>query len=158
MDIVLFLSMTCFVFAIIGLVRAKMNRDEQADASGKRAIQLGNGFGVSSGDRVRRIDAHGLPHLMSSDSDLTVYHLVTGGPLSHREENTQGKLMVTLPQLEEALPWIPEGERIVIYEPNGLDPASIQRLLAITRGHEVVLVSGSTGEARVAHGEMGGEK
>jgi hypothetical protein len=49
---------------------------------------------------------------------------------------------VTLPQLEEALVWMPGGTQFAVYRVDGIAPGLAQRLSAMTQGRQVLLLAG----------------
>ncbi len=159
MDITLFLFCTCSVFAAIAIVRAKIKLGKRLSHAGKRKL-------VTLRDtvtrralerRIRWIDAAELSRLIRSDSDLTVFHLIDFAPPAGLERPMHGELFVTLPQLEEALPWMPDGSRFAIYRPGGIDPALSKRLATMVRGRTALLVVGVLPSAAGNFEEMAGE-
>jgi hypothetical protein len=53
----------------------------------------------------------------------------------------RGTVLVTLPQLEEAIPWVSQRHRVVVYRPSGIDSNVSQRLSAIASKREVFVVA-----------------
>jgi hypothetical protein len=100
------------------------------------------GLRVVSGHKLRRMNLVDLARLKSSDPDMVVFRLVDEKFLTEESSRLPGELDVTLPDLEEALPWIPRGNRITIYRPGGIDLFLERRLTAILRHHEAVVLSG----------------
>lgn len=145
MDIAMFLVGTCAICAVLSMVRAMMNRKEER-LTGKKvpgACAESSVLPPPVGRRVRWIDAEEFSEMMRSDAGLIVFHLLDGDPEDDRSKWTRSELLITLPELERAMPWIPPGARIALYRPAGIDFSLAQRLSAITRRHEAFLLFGT---------------
>jgi hypothetical protein len=90
--------------------------------------------------RLQWIKADELERMIDADPELVVFHL-----LDDRAEAAakrfEAEIGVTLPQLEEALPWIPQGTRFAVYRVGGIAPKLAQRLSCRTQGHQVLLLA-----------------
>jgi hypothetical protein len=111
----------------------------------------GGNFGITGrrrnsprivGSRLHWIDAAELKRLVAADPELVVFHLIDDDPSEASPKQFDSEVCVTLPQLEEALPWMPRGTRFAVYQLDGISPALAQRLAAITRGREAFFLSG----------------
>ncbi|MGA2050608.1 MAG: hypothetical protein ABSG96_23140 [Terracidiphilus sp.] len=93
-----------------------------------------------TGSRLRWIRADELKRMINADPELVVFHL-----LDDQEEAGSmefgTEIGVTLPQLEEALVWMPESMRFAVYRVNGIAPELAQRLSGMTQGRQVLLLA-----------------
>lgn len=88
------------------------------------------------------IDAAELRRLTAADPELVVFHLLDDDPAEFRARPFENEIPVTLPQLEEALPWMPTGKNFAIYQSDGITAELAKRLSAITRGRKALLLCG----------------
>jgi hypothetical protein len=118
-----------------------LGRKDPADSTfgitGKRRISQ-----QIAATRLQWIDAAELKRLVASDPELVVFHLLDDDPGEFRTKPFESEIGVTLPQLEEALPWMPRGTRFAIYQADGITPELAKRLSAITRGRQALLLRG----------------
>ena len=161
MSIVLFLFLffTSMVFATIGMFRAKKRGMQQLSsfASEKLIDWKSRISRRAAGGRFRWIDTAEFSRLRNSDPELTVFHLIDYSASDYPARPGCGEVFVTLPQLEEALPWIPRGSRFAIYRPEGIDSAFSKRLAAITRGRKVLLLVGDLPQTANGFDQIAGE-
>jgi hypothetical protein len=100
------------------------------------------------GSHLRWINAAELQRLVNADPELVVFHLLDS--LSNAEaKQFATEVEVTLPQLEEALPWMPRGTRFAVYRVTGIPPELVVRLAEITRGRQALLLEGSISSGSV---------
>jgi hypothetical protein len=97
--------------------------------------------------RLRWIKADELKLLIDADPDLVVFHLLDDDPSAARAKRLETEIGVTLPQLEEALPWMSRGTRFAVYRVDGIAPELAQRLSAMTQGRQVLLLAGKLSPA-----------
>jgi hypothetical protein len=81
--------------------------------------------------------------LVNSEPDTVVFQLIDGTGPSTYSKLVWGEVAVTVEQFKDSLPWIPHGNRIVLYRPGGIDAAVARRICAIANGREVLLLSGN---------------
>jgi hypothetical protein len=132
------------IFATIGMFRAKEKGIQKLSsfASEKLIDWKSRISRRAAGGGFRWIDSAELSRLRDSDPELTVFHLMDYSAPHSSARPRCGEVFVSLPQLEEALPWIPRGSRFAIYRPEGINSALSKRLASITRGREVLLLAG----------------
>jgi hypothetical protein len=148
MGIATSLAITCLICALLVLARGRMNRNKEFAGTSVPIDSAWKGKASRPrGDRLRRIAAADLPHAIVPSTDLTIFHLIEGRPPRNPIIWGCGDVFITLPELEEAIPWIPCGTRIAVYRSGGFDRALTRRLSAISRGREVLLVSGNIVDA-----------
>jgi hypothetical protein len=94
-----------------------------------------------TGSRLRWIKADELKRLIDADPDLVVFHLLDLEPAETASKRFETEIGVTLPQLEEALPWMPQGTRFAVYRVNGIAPELAERLSGIAQGRQVLLLA-----------------
>jgi len=94
-----------------------------------------------TGSRLRWISADELKRMIDADPELVVFHLLDN-PAEAGSTRFETEIGVTLPQLEEALPWMPRGTRFAVYRVDGIAPELAQRLSGMTRGRQVLLLAG----------------
>jgi hypothetical protein len=92
--------------------------------------------------RPQWIDAAELRRLVAADPELVVFHLLDDDPSEFRTSPFENEIALTLPQLEEALPWMPRGKKFAIYQADGITPELAKRLSAITQGRKALLLCG----------------
>jgi hypothetical protein len=68
-----------------------------------------------TGSRLRWIKADELKRLIDADPELVVFHLFDDDPEKAGSKRFETEIGVTLPQLEEALVWMPGGTRFAVY-------------------------------------------
>jgi hypothetical protein len=124
-------------WAVIRAVGQKKCAGGNFGVTGRRRISQRIG-----GNRLRWIDAVELKRLIDANPELVVFHLIDDDPSEARSKHFDSEVCVTLPQLEEALPWMPRGTRFAVYRLDGISPALAQRLAAITQGREALFLSG----------------
>jgi hypothetical protein len=93
-----------------------------------------------TGSRLRWIKADELVRLIDADPELVVFHLLDD-LAEAASKRFEAEIGVTLPQLEEALPWIPQGARFAVYRVGGIAPELAQRLFCRTQGRQVLLLA-----------------
>lgn len=144
MDIASAVVSMCAVCMAPGIVRLIKDRKAEWAAAGRDAgfVAAARIPGKVDGRRLRWISPRELAQMVATDPELVVFCLVEGPQASHAEE-IPGQVTVTLPQLEETLPWIPAGSRIALYRAGGIDAVLARRLAAMTRGRETYALSGS---------------
>lgn len=121
---------------------------------------------VSTSTRIPRhamhklhwISATQLSHLITTDPDLVLFHLVDGGPTPASNTHTPSQLAISLEELEETLPWIPYTSRVAIYRNEGIDMALARKLSALMRGREALLLSEMVPPITEKFNEMAGER
>jgi hypothetical protein len=92
--------------------------------------------------RVRWTNADELAEMSKLHPGLVVFRLVSEGFSRQRLNAVQAEHDVTLAQLEEAVPWIPRGDKLAIYLPgSGIDSSVEKRLRAILCDREALLLS-----------------
>jgi hypothetical protein len=94
-----------------------------------------------TGSRLRWIKADELKRLVDADPDLVVFHLLDDVAVEG-SKRFEAEIGVTLPQLEEALVWMPEGTRFAVYRVDGIALELAQRLSDMTQGRQVLLLAG----------------
>lgn len=94
-----------------------------------------------TGSRLRWIKADELKRLIDADPELVVFHLLDDNPAEVASKRFETEIGVTLPQLEEALVWMPGGTRFAVYRVDGIAPALAQRLSGMTQGRQVLLLT-----------------
>jgi hypothetical protein len=94
-----------------------------------------------TGSRLRWIKADELKQLIDADPELVVFHLLDDDPAEVESKRFDTEIGVTLPQLEEALVWMPEGTRFAVYRVGGIAPGLAQRLSGMTQGRQVLLLA-----------------
>lgn len=149
-----------FIFSTIVGIRRALSRRKDGRHSATRAVTI-----RATNKRPRRVAVHKLRwisatellQLMSSDPDLAVFRMVDEGSRKDRSRLLPGELEITLPELEEALAWIPQGSMVIICRPDGFDSELERRLATILRGHEALLVSGTSEQPAGKFDEMAGE-
>jgi hypothetical protein len=94
-----------------------------------------------TGSRLRWIKADELKRMIDADPELVVFHLLDD-PSEAGSKRFETEIGVTLPQLEEALVWMPEGVWFAVYRVDGIAPELAQRLSGMTRGRQVLLLAG----------------
>lgn len=94
-----------------------------------------------TGSRLRWIKADELKRLIDADPELVVFHLLDLARAEVASKRFETEIGVTLPQLEEALPWMPRGTRFAVYRVNGIAPELAQRLSGMTQGRQVLLLA-----------------
>jgi hypothetical protein len=124
-------------WAVIGTIRQRKSAGGNFGIAGRRR----NSPRITGG-RLRWIDAAELKRLVAADPELVVFHLIDDDPSEARSKQFDSEVCVTLPQLEEALPWMPRGTRFAVYRLDGISTALAQRLAAITQGREALFLSG----------------
>ncbi|MGB6688918.1 MAG: hypothetical protein WBE76_13880 [Terracidiphilus sp.] len=95
-----------------------------------------------TGSRLRWIKADELKRLIDADPELVVFHLLDDDPAEAGSKRFETEISVTLPQLEEALPWMPRGTRFAVYRVDGIALELTQRLSGMTQDREVLLLAG----------------
>jgi hypothetical protein len=93
-------------------------------------------------NRLRWIKAEELKRLIDADPELAVFHLLDDDPAEAGSKRFETEIGVTLPQLEEALVWMPEGTRFAVYRVNGIAPELAEKLSGMTQGCQVLLLVG----------------
>jgi hypothetical protein len=93
-----------------------------------------------TGSRMRWIKADELERMIDADPELVVFHLLDD-PAEPASKRFKAEIEVTMPQLEEALPWIPQGTRFAVYRVGGIAPIIAQRLSCRTQGRQVLLLA-----------------
>lgn len=91
-------------------------------------------------DRLRWIKPDELKRLIDADPELVVFHLLDEDPVKAGSNWFETEIGVTLPQLEEALPWMLQGMRFAVYRVDGIAPELEQRLSGMTQGFQVLLL------------------
>jgi hypothetical protein len=94
-----------------------------------------------TGSRLRWIKADELKRLIDADPELVAFHLLDYYPAEAESKRFETEIGVTLPQLEEALPWMPRDSRFAVYRVDGIAPGLAQRLSGMTQGREVLLLA-----------------
>jgi hypothetical protein len=94
-----------------------------------------------TGSRLRWINADELKRLINADPELVVFHLLDDDLAEAGSKRFETEVGVTLPQLEEALPWMPRGARFAVYRVNGIAPDLAQRLSGMTQGRQALLLA-----------------
>jgi hypothetical protein len=130
-------AMSISYWAVIRAVEQKKCPDGNFGVTGRRRI-----LQRIARSRLHWIDAVELRRLIEADPELVIFHLIENDPWDARREQFDSEVCVTLPQLEEALPWMPRGTRFAVYQLDGISPALAQRLAAITQGREALFLSG----------------
>jgi hypothetical protein len=95
-----------------------------------------------TGSRLRWIKADELERLIDADPELVVFHLLDDDPAKAGSKQFETEIGVTLPQLEEALPWTPRGTRLAVYRVDGISPELAQRLSGMMQGRQALLLAG----------------
>jgi hypothetical protein len=95
-----------------------------------------------TGSRLRWINADELERLIKGDPELVVFHLLDDDLAEDGSKRFETEVGVTLPQLEEALPWMPRGARFAVYRVGGIAPKLAQRLSGIAQGRQALLLAG----------------
>jgi hypothetical protein len=95
-----------------------------------------------TGSRLRWIKADELKRLIDADSELVVFHLLDFEPAEAASKRFETEICVTLPQLEEALVWMPGGTRFAVFRVDGIAPGLAQRLSGMTQGGRMLLLAG----------------
>jgi hypothetical protein len=95
-----------------------------------------------TGGRLRWIEANELKGLIDADPELLVFHLLDDRPAGTGSKRFETEIGVTLPQLEEALPWMPRGTQVAVYREDGIAPELAQRISGMTQGRQVLLLAG----------------
>lgn len=142
MSFVFGLLLMCAMCAMIGILRALMNRREDR----KNAKETG-----VPGDVVRKrvpsravwVNATEFSKLINSEPDTVVFHLIDGTHTTTYFKLVRGELAVTLQEFKDTLPWIPQRNRIALYRPGGIDAAIARQICAVANGREVLLLSGN---------------
>ena len=158
--VLVWILLCIFIFsAIIGIRRALSRRkDGRHGAARAVTIRATNKRPRRvAANKLRWIGATELSQLMSSDPDLVVFRLVDEESRKDRSRLLPGELEITLPELEEALAWIPQGSMVIIWRPGGFDSELERRLATILNGHEALLVSGTPEQTAEEFDQMAGE-
>lgn len=100
------------------------------------------------GNRLQWINAAELLSMVKTDPEMVVFHLLDD-PSNAEPKRFETEVEVTLPQLEEALPWMPRGTRFAVYRVNGISPELAIRLSGITEGHSALLLEGTMSSGTV---------
>jgi hypothetical protein len=142
-----------FLILVSYLVAARFLKERQGAAgrfgvTGKR--RLGQRV---TGNWLRWIKADELKRLIDADPELVVFHLLDHDPSEAGSKRFETEIGVTLPQLEEALLWMPRGTRLAVYRVDGIEPELAQRLSGMTQGRQVLLLA--EGFCRHSRGLMG---
>lgn len=90
--------------------------------------------------RLHWINASELLQMMNAEPNLIIVRLLGGSSLQDYHRRLPGELTVTLSQLEESLPWIPCGNKVVIYRIGGIDARLTQSLSGKVAGREIFLL------------------
>jgi hypothetical protein len=140
MNVGLVLLLMCAVCALIGIYRGLMNRKEERKCAEKTWVP---GYRVPRRvpSHIVWVNASELSKLINSEPDPVVFHLIDSTGPSTYSRLVRGEQAVTLQQFKDTLPWIPQGNRIVLYRPGGIDAAVARRICAIANGREVLLLS-----------------
>jgi hypothetical protein len=93
-----------------------------------------------TGSRLRWIKADELKRMIDADPELVVFHLLDDQSEAG-SKRFETEIGVTLPQLEEALVWMPEGVWFAVYRVEGIAPELAQRLSGMTQGRQVLLLA-----------------
>jgi len=93
-----------------------------------------------TGSRLRWIRADELKRMINADPELVVFHLLDDQSEAG-SKRFETEIGVTLPQLEEALVWMPEGVWFAVYRVEGIAPELAQRLSGMTQGRQVLLLA-----------------
>ena len=80
--------------------------------------------------------------LIDADPDLAVFHFLDDDPAETESKGFETEIGVTLPQLEEALPWMPRGTLFAIYRVDGIATELAQRLSGMIQDRQVLLLAG----------------
>lgn len=93
-----------------------------------------------TGTRLRWIEADELKRLIDADRELVVFHLLDDDPPDEEPKRFEVEIGVTLPQLEEAVLWMPRGAQFAVYRVGFIAPELAQRLSDITQDRQVMLL------------------
>jgi hypothetical protein len=92
-----------------------------------------------------RVNAAELRLLSVNDPELVVFHLVD----THHEDGDSrlvpDEVMVTMPQLEEALAWMLPSTRFAVYQADGIDQGTLRRLKELAYSGGTQLVAAAVG-------------
>jgi len=92
-----------------------------------------------------RVNAAELRLLSVNDPELVVFHLVD----THHEDGDSrlvpDEVMVTMPQLEEALAWMLPSTRFAVYQADGIDQGTLRRLKELAYSGGTLLVAAAVG-------------
>ncbi len=145
--------------AIFGIDRAMRNRKEKQHGSRKKIRTAATTRIPQSADKrqLHWINTEKLMQLISSDPDLLVFHLLDDNSTEDRSSRLPGELAVTLPQLEEALPWIPHGSKVAIYRLDGIDAVLARRITMILQNREALMLSGTLPHTKEKEEPMAGK-
>jgi hypothetical protein len=91
--------------------------------------------------RLQWIKADELKRLIDAEPELVVFHLLDDDPAEMESKRFKTEIGVTLPQLEEAMVWMPGGTRFAVYRVNGIARGLAQRLSGMTQGRQVLLLA-----------------
>jgi hypothetical protein len=94
-----------------------------------------------TGSRLRWIRADELKRMIDAGPELVVFHLLDD-PAEAESKRFETEIGVTLPQLEEAMVWMPGGMRFAVYRVDGIAPGLAQRLSGMTQGRQMLLLAG----------------
>ena len=108
--------------------------------------------------KLHWVSAAELSHLITTDPDLVLFHLVDGGPTLASNTHTPSQLTVSFDELEETLPWIPYTSRVAIYRNDGIDIPLARKLSAVLRGRQALLLSATVPPITEKFNEMAGER
>jgi hypothetical protein len=143
MGIAISLAVACLVCAPFCNVQARMNRYYGLGGTSERMDQAGGSKLIwpKAGCGLLWITPSDLLQAMGSDAELFIFQLIDDEHSFDWNQWERGTVLVTLPQLEEAIPWVSQRNKIVIYRPFGIDSNISQRLSALARKREVFVVA-----------------
>jgi hypothetical protein len=88
------------------------------------------------------IKADELKRPIDADPDLVLFHFLDDDPAEAESKGFETQIGVTLPQLDDALPWMPRGTRFAVYRVDGIAPELAQRLSGMIKDRQVLLLVG----------------
>lgn len=142
-DIAIYLAVACLVCAPFTNARPRMNRYEGIGATSERINQVVGSKLVcpTAGRGLLWITPADLLLAMSADTELLIFQLIDDEQSFDWNQWERGTVLVTLAQLEEAIPWVSQKHSVVVYSPSGIDSNISQRLSSIARIREVFVVA-----------------
>ncbi len=143
MGIAIYLAVACLVCAPFTNAQPRMNRCDGPRGTGERMNQTGGSKLVcpNVGCGLLWITPADLLLAMSADTELFIFQLIDDEQSFDWNQWERGTVLVTLPQLEEAIPWVSQRHSVVVYRPSGIDSNISQRLSSIARIREVFVVA-----------------
>jgi hypothetical protein len=130
------------LFILVSYLVTAQHIEHRRTAAGRFGVIRRRWFAQRiTGSRLRWVKTDELKRLIDATPELVVFHLLDD-PAEAVSNRLETEIGVTLPQLEEAIRWMPLGARFAVYRVGGIAPELAQRLCGMTHGRQLLLLAG----------------